>query len=59
MTKKGGVEFANFSSQWEARACCPDQYKHENEDQIHVIKRSRVCINWKKIRIFFFKANQI
>jgi hypothetical protein len=21
----GGIEFATFSTQWEARACCPDQ----------------------------------
>ncbi len=32
--KKGGVEFATFSSQWEARACCPEQQKARNLDQI-------------------------
>jgi hypothetical protein len=48
MAKYAGVEFANPSSQWEARAYCPDIKKQDNFDQIHaynIFKWSGVYIN--------------
>jgi hypothetical protein len=39
MVKYAGVEFANPSSQWEAKAYCPDNKKQDNFDQIHAYKK--------------------